>query len=448
MVDEEKWEGERDVESDDDDQAEQSDEKSKANPDNVSEKVNQSQDPQTADIETRRGPSNLNTTSPKTDSETQTTCNSAQSSSTLSGTQGTAITELASSQPSPSPAHTTSSGPGYLANRRSASFMKFKDEQASEEQMLPSASQPVPTLQRSGSSYLRLSMTEDGHAKVIDRAAQSPNPPRTVSISQRAGGLRRSHSVAGLDEKLRAAESDARRASKVPRTSGAIGRSRDSRAWEFWCDSDARNALGRKAELESSGSAANAISLIRASSGRAALQTNTSRLNMPITQNRRAAPVGKPPAGKTARPPLARASTSLARLQTVGKDERGVLPRKTGEPADDDDDDDWEQPNTDSDKENWEPEGVINPRRPHVYEPKWRPGRKALGENTREMSQSGSLGVMMARERNRSAGAEVDDEVTRFMGERSKEASDSTTSSGEELDCVQSLLSLSQGNWR
>lgn len=407
------------------------------------EKAGESQDTQSALTEQT---TNIlkPTTSPTTDIGTQTTYHSAQTSSTMQATQDTLPTDLSSSQPSPSPLRPTSSGPGYLANRRNASFMKLKEEMTSDEKPLPPlASQPIPTLHRSGSSYLRLSMTEDGHAKVIDRAAQSPNPPRTINMGNRAS-LRRSYSAAGLNDKLRAAEADFERPAKVPRTSGAMGRSRDSRAWEFWCDSDARNALAGKAEMERSGSAASAISLMRANSARSggALQVNVNRRNVPISTSS-ATGVEKP--GKKARRPLARASTSYGRLQNkveMKNDSGGKLVRadKEGE--------EWEQPNTDSDKENWEPEGVINPRRPHVYEPKWRPTRKVLGENVHAMSESSSLGAMMGRASYRSV--EVDDEVTKFLGsnDASERGSASTNSSGEELDCVQSLLSLSQGNWR
>ena len=426
MADEDRSEG---------DHAEQSGEQSVVKIDDDLRKTGQNVGTQT-DIDKSKDRHNVDITSPMTDPETQTTCNSAQSSSTLSGTQGTAPTELASSHPSPSPAQTTSSGPGYLANRRSASFMMFKDENESEEQsFLLSASQPVSSLQRSSSSYLRLSMTEDGHAKVIDRAAPSPNPPRTINASHRGGSLRRSHSAAGFNEQLRAAEAASPRAAKAPRTLAAPGRSRDSRAWEFWCDSEARGALGRKAELDRGGSAASAIGLMRAGAALAALPT---RRNVPLQRRGVAADA------KRVGPALARAETSFGRLQS---DRKGAGGKRAGK-ADPPDDEDWEQPNTDSDKENWEPEGLINPRRPHVYEPKWRPARKALGENTREMSYSGSLGALMAREMNTNADADVDVEVARFMGGRSKEASESTTSSGEELDCVQSLLSLSQGNWK
>lgn len=386
---------------------------------------------------------NPSTTSPTTESATQTTSTSVQSSSTVPGTQDTQFTSLSSSQPSPSPRRPTSSGPGYLANRRSASFMKLKEEMSSEQTLLPpSASQPVPTLTRSGSSYLRLSMTEDGTAQVIDRAAPSPNPPRTANLGTRPTCLRRSHSVAGLSDKLRDAEADLDRAAKVRRTSGPLGRSMDSRAWEFWCDAGARNALASKAEMETSGNAASAISIMRANTARsgAALQINVNRRNVPMVSQSFGSVAQK--GGKKGRQPLARASTSYGRLQSRTGERKGdsggrLVKGKSKEGEE------WEAPNTDSDKENWEPEDVINPRRPHVYEPKWRGSRKMLGENMNVMSESSSLGALMGRAGGKRA--EVDEEVKRFMG---KEASVGTTSSGEDMDCVQSLLSLSQGNWR
>lgn len=366
----------------------------------------------------------------------QTTCHSDQTSSTILATQETLPTNLSSSQPSPSPLRPASSGPGYLANRRSASFMKFKEEMTSEDKRL-STSQPLP-LHRSG-SYLRLSMSDDGHAKVIDRAAPSPNPPRTINIAGRSGSLRRSYSTAGLNEKLKELDSDLTR--KIPRTS-AIGRSRDSRAWEFWCDSDARNSLSEKADQEMSGSAANAISLIRANN-RGPLQTNQSRRNIPVMPQAALSRNGKP-----FRPALARASTSYGRLQTK------ACPALKTQTGDKKGSDEFEQPNTDSDKENWEPEDHINPRRQHASEPKYRPSRQVLGENMQVVSQGNSLGAMMASERQTriNADVEVDDDVARFMADGSKDDSSqsSSTSSGgsEELDCVQSLLSLSQGNWK
>jgi hypothetical protein len=237
---------------------------------------------------------------------------------------------------------------------------------------------------------------------------------------------------------LKELESDLPR--KIPRTS-AIGRSRDSRAWEFWCDSDARNSLSEKADQEMSGSAANAISLIRANN-RGLLQANQSRKNIPVMPQATLSRSGKP-----FRPALARASTSHGRLQTKSYPTLKQTGDKNGR-------DEFEQPNTDSDKENWEPENHINPQRQRTSEPKHRPSRQVLGDNMQVISQGSSLGDMMASKRQTrvNTDVEVDDDVARFMADGSKDSGSqpASTSSGdsEELDCVQSLLSLSQGNWR
>jgi len=281
-------------------------------------------------------------------------------------------------------------------------------------------------------------MSDDGHAKVIDRAAPSPNPPRTVNVASRSGSLRRIYSTAGFNEKLKELESDLAR--KIPRTS-AIGRSRDSRAWEFWCDSDTRNSLSEKADQEMSGSAANAISLIRANN-RGPLQTNQSKRNVPVMPQATLSRTGKP-----IRPAFTRASTSHDHLQTKSY----PALKQTGGKKDSDD---FEQPNTDSDKENWDPEDHINPRRQHTYEPKHPSSRQVLGHNMQVVSQGSGLGAMMASKRQTriNSDVEVDDDVARFMADGSKDngSQSASTSSGdsEELDCVQSLLSLSQGNWR
>ena len=151
--------------------------------------------------------------------------------------------------------------------------------------------------------------------------------------------------------------------------------------------------------------------------------------------------------GKPFRPALARASTSHGRLQTKSY----PTLKQTGDKKDSDE---FEQPNTDSDKENWDPEDCINSRRQHISEAKHRLSRQVLGNNMQVVSQGSNLGDMMASKRQTriNADVEVDDDVARFMADGSNDNSSqaASTSSGdsEELDCVQSLLSLSQGNWK
>ena len=133
----------------------------------------------------------------------------------------------------------------------------------------------------SSSPYLRLSMTEDGKARVVDRAAQTPSPERQKPQAplSTSNSLRRSYSAAGLTEPQSQSDNVAR---KMPRLAG---RSRDSKMWEFWCDTDARISLADKVDKEGSGSAAEAIGLLRSNSSRA-LRVNNTLKNSPILGSR------------------------------------------------------------------------------------------------------------------------------------------------------------------
>jgi hypothetical protein len=81
-----------------------------------------------------------------------------------------------------------------------------------------------------------------------------------------------------------------------------------------------------------------------------------------------------------------------------------------------------------------------------------------LGENTDILSQSSSLGAMMAREKKQRAGRKSqgadsenvrpddDEEIASFMGSRRSSSTRSSVSSGEEMGCVEGLLALA--NWK
>lgn len=275
-------------------------------------------------------------------------------------------------------------------------------------------------------------MTDDGQARVIDRTV--PSPPRSQPIPNsfaNVGGftpingpasLRRSYSAAGLHDRPR--ENDTPVSAKVARISTA-GRSRDSRTWTFWCDSEARNSLAHTAERESEGSAANAIGLIRQNS-RTALRKIPVVVNTAMTGENSPAGV-KALNAKPERKGLMRAKTTYGRLQ--GK--KGV----------------WED-GGDEDKENWDPQGGGRRAPP----PSVGRERTVLGENAQVGSYAQSLGGMLEqekKEKRRSHGGEeiaVDSEVAKFMGEDAN--ADWEAPVADELDCVKSLLSLSKGNWR
>jgi hypothetical protein len=222
------------------------------------------------------------------------------------------------------------------------------------------------------------------------------------------------------------------------------GRSRDARSWEFCCDPEAQDELTTQAENESSGSALAAISLIRSASN-SALKQNS---------NKRNAPSVKPDTTKHGkRPKLGRATSSLARLQNSGK----ALSHPPQRPSGYGKDSLTHSPSGDSDKENWIPdEHEGNPRRrplPSSKSDKQQKPRAILGDNFsvpthavdfpggKHRGRKTANAVPEVFEDQENCGG-VPPEVEKFMrGEVSP-------SKKGDLDCIQGLLSLSQGNWR
>ena len=362
----------------------------------------------------------------------------------------------------------TSQRPGYLANRRRASFIVAHDAESSVG-TLPGShrvgyandvdrdSNPPKSLKRT-SSLVRLSMSLDGKAQVTTGTGTTPSPPRSqpAPISNSSPrpntGLQRSQSA------LEPSQKSGLDIFPLPYSRSRLtGRSRDARTWEFYCDSDARNALTEQAELEESGSATAAIGLIRS-------RSNNSKAMTPNANKRNAHPQRHNPikrqkgeGGKTSKPKLARATSSVARLQTVSSNAQN--PRTMSKDKDLKSCSQsalYETYDGDSDKENWEPGTQIsNPRgrRPANVQQSIR----ILEESLRVPSQSSSLDALMDRENINSrrssskatssseekenANPEVDDEVATFMSE-------SVPREVEDLDCVQNLLSLSQAAWQ
>ena len=362
--------------------------------------------------------------------------------------------------------------PGYLANRRSASFVIHDENRngvlsSSRTSSLPSigqakgasgASETAGTL-KGTSSHVRLSMSLDGKAQVTTRTGNTPSPPRSQPVPTIINPVPRSKT--GLQRSYSALEPGNKSFSDVnpmPYTRRSMtGRSRDARTWEFYCDSDARNALTEQAEREESGSATAVIGLIRSCS-------NSSKIMTP-NPNKRNAHSQKPDSTKrlkadlqgTGKPKLARATSSVARLQTANSNGQTQKALNVGEKKSKGGSQSaiWQDYEGDSDKENWEPgTQSSNPRRR-------RPGRshqptRILEESFRVPSQTSSLDAMMNREGTTSrhsitkssssedkenSGPEVDDEIAAFLDE-------SGPRGVEDLDCVQNLLSLSQAAWR
>lgn len=341
----------------------------------------------------------------------------------------------------------------WISNRRSASFVRYSEDYASEVIIFPNAP-PKPTespeICKSATrslkrvhSFVRITTNEEGTARIVTDLDKTPSPPHAktspLTFSRAAAGLRRSYSAAGLNERLAAARGEP--SPKIQRTSSSIGRSRDSRAWEFWCDPDSRSttSLTTRAEQEGSGSAADAIGILRAN--RKILAQNHARKNTPLMSRHGSHKVLGTPSVKKSRGPMQRASTVNGRFSTKEY-------KKSGDTTESD-----EFPETTSDKENWEPDMPKSVRRDRQFAstpPASRVARHILGENNDLMSQTSSLGAMLAREKRK--GGEVildpedDDEVQQFM--KGNGSTRTSLSSAEEAGCVEGLLKLSQGQWR
>ncbi|KAI3137497.1 transcriptional regulator family: Homeodomain [Penicillium roqueforti] len=279
-----------------------------------------------------------------------------------------------------------------------------------------------------GRNALRIAMSSDGKAVIRGENEPSPSKNRVAMFSVRRTkmtSLQRSSSAvfpatprAGVTEKDR-----------------AFGRSRDPRNWESFCDTDARSALSTPTSGPNGSpglfQSRSQRSLPRSASGRHSLAAH-GEPNTPISQS-----MGEK------RRKLARAVSSLGRLET-GRNKANVNPSKLSKPLfSKSGKPDLEQDLGDSDKENWVPgTRSTNIRRrntSHIPRPVLRDANRNRG-----------LGISANGKRNRALQAgsqgkappELSAEVSAFM------AGGTGDSQEDELDCVQGLLSLSQGAWR
>ena len=388
--------------------------------------------------------------------------------------------DIPSSQVVPSSQESNVGRMGYLANRRSTAPRPSQDE-AEFESVPGSQTSSFGPQQTSGrrelkksSSMVRLSMTSDGVARIVTQQDSSPSPPRKVPAdipSSSAPAVVQSDAPADTTDPTEGDNQTSSQGPKVLRRKPS-GRSRDSRAWEFWCDRDARTELEEKAEQEASGSAADAIGLIRSNSGRHVLSSLPGgKRDSPFRENHAAK---RPRHGRT---PLLQRSQSVQNTQkarsglgaakfgtaTPGKPTKAAVSGLG-----------IRMPATDSDKENWSPERVFPTpddssartidvdalRRASVATksspqilglssailPSLTPGAARYLADEDEAGDDADEEEEVADEENEEE-EEEDPEVADFMG-RGRQSKSNSVSEEEELDCVQGLLSLSQGNWR
>jgi hypothetical protein len=326
---------------------------------------------------------------------------------------------------------------GYLANKRRAS--SFRDDPEPNEYLpgserVAGADSDRPL--KKSSSFVRLSMTSEGAAKIITKDSPSPSPPRPSQQLRQSFNSSHGPGVPSLD--LARVSRDIGN----PLRRSASGRSHDSRAWEFWCDKDARNDQEEQAEKDASGSAADAIGLMRANSGRRVLGSLPAKRNATVMRQSSA----KRTKLDHPRPSLHRSNTSAGRLQhgveTVPKSALKLKYSESGASI--------YIPGNESDKENWSPErNVLPSSQPVMGSSSGKLRRTALGEsraNPGKVPRTGKRPPQTPRPRaaaEKVTDPDQDPELAAFMRDRKS----SSISGEEELDCVQGLLSLSQGRW-
>lgn len=319
---------------------------------------------------------------------------------------------------------------------------------------------------RRTASQPRLCTSLDGSVRVKTGISPSPSPPRPGAFanSRQArlpGPLQRSQSAVVTPTYA------------APNLPASFGRSRDSRAWEFCCDADIRDALTKCAELDQKGSAAAAIGLIRSSSK--GFMSTPTPATVPHKRNATAAKSHSPKRPRTdstttkSKAKLSRANSSVARLP-ISADASKTSQSSTQPIATciaDLDKDSKKKPSieiyedgNDSDKENWVPGTRISatPRRNRDVR---RPATASiLRENSYLSSQStsltprlnrgmGSRGNRLGPKRGQeNQDPEDDDEVAQFMSGGNSGSVVAGGGDEEDLAGVHGLLSLSQGAWR
>lgn len=350
----------------------------------------------------------------------------SQAESQSQGSFGSDTSErIATTAPPPHPTQSldqTTSHLGYLASRKSAPSLRhsaFSSDHPPNPH--PETNSGSNSRLKKASSFVRLSMTGEGNAKVVTKDSSSPSPPHASQ-----GPPPSTHGTANHHLSIAASRIPPMR----PLQRSSSGRARDSRVWEFWCDKEARSELEETAEKDASGSAVGAIGLLRSTSGRNVLGSIPSKRNSLLSR----------PAGSAKRtkvesrvPKLHKSSTALGRLE-------GKLTEKTKHS---DVSGSVHIPGNESDKENWSPSTAMSPddqsEQSSHYEGSHGVTQPSSFTKDSHKSPRASFSNF---ERSR---PETDPEVAAFMRGGRKSNS---ISGDEELDCVQGLLSLSQGNWR
>lgn len=283
-----------------------------------------------------------------------------------------------------------------------------------------------------GRNALRISMSSDGKAVIRTDDEPSPSKNRISMFSTRKSrfaGLRRSNSAI-LPATPRVASSEKER---------MFGRSRDPRNWESVFDTDARSALSTPGSAQSAPHST--PGLLRSQGQRSLTRSLSSRQNAFANNSPSHPDTPVPLQTGDKRRKLSRTVSSLGRLESNRANALGQvsgnslkMPKLFGNSKKNNED--FEFHNGDSDKENWIPgTRISNVRRRTMSSNMQRPALKDTNSKSRRSRLSQA-------HQQRKAAPEVDPEVSAFM------TNGSSASQEEDLDCIQGLLSLSQGAWR
>lgn len=329
---------------------------------------------------------------------------------------------------------------------------------------------------------LRISLSQDGEALLRNQGEPTPSPPKAhteVRISLSSDGealIRTQDEPSPSKNRLRLVPSRVPRQTNLRRTVSAInfgspaaspllkreasltkqfGRSRDSRMWGSYCDNDARSALSIPTNPQPLGSdktpGLQRSKSLRSFGGRPISRPN---LSSPLVDS-----ISQQDLARTSREKrrkISRTLSSLGRLESV--QQASYVMDKSGDGPDPKPKAQKGQADLetgDSDKENWVP-GTYRRANTHRHQrAKSQVQRPVLQVNgTRKNTVVDDLALTKHERINRglrgakNAGplsndaGKLDDEVAAFMTKTN------SSSREEDLDCIQGLLSLSQGAWQ
>lgn len=143
-----------------------------------------------------------------------------------------------------------------------------RDQDSNPTDLRPSSSTSGPLGRTLSAAKMRLSLGSDGTASIVSHDTMTPSPPRKESMIIMPTTSFTSEVQANSTQTSFDATSLHSSQSLSTTLPTPLGRAKDSRAWEFWCDKDARTGLEQQAAQEEIGSAAGAIELLRSNSTR------------------------------------------------------------------------------------------------------------------------------------------------------------------------------------